>query len=115
MREGLRGEASEMMKSILAVVLESAEMWSRDVIEVRFCLFYTACLGSRGTRQILHRVFEGLTIVPFVPRSCMSIALFDVFCFLATIACSYFSHHVFFAMSSAPAYLDNDSNLLLFT
>ncbi|KAH0826681.1 hypothetical protein J3R83DRAFT_5069 [Lanmaoa asiatica] len=38
MREGLRGEASEMVKSVLAAVLGSAEMWSRDVIEVRVLL-----------------------------------------------------------------------------
>lgn len=35
MREGLRGEASEMVMSILAAVLGSAELWSSDVIEVR--------------------------------------------------------------------------------
>ena len=37
MREELRDEATEMVKGILAAVLGSAEMWSRDVIEVRVC------------------------------------------------------------------------------
>ncbi|KAG9313362.1 hypothetical protein JVU11DRAFT_5677 [Chiua virens] len=34
MREGMREEATEMVKSVLAAVLGSAEIWSRDVIEV---------------------------------------------------------------------------------
>lgn len=37
MREELRGEAIEMVKTILTAVLASTEMWSRDVIEVRTC------------------------------------------------------------------------------
>ena len=53
MREGLRGEASEMVKSILAAVLGSSEVWSRDVIEVRvlscFILHVHSGRGESGT------------------------------------------------------------------
>lgn len=70
MREGLRGEANEMVQSILAAVLGSAEMWSRDVIEVRISLAYIAYpFGARGIRQCLPCVFQGSTILPFVPWS----------------------------------------------
>lgn len=51
MREGLRGEANEMVKSILAAVLGSAEMWSRDVIEVRILLvLYCMSIWSEGNQ-----------------------------------------------------------------
>lgn len=54
MREGLREEAGEMVKSILAAVLGSVEMWSRDVIEVRNLLVLYRCpFGARGIRQRL--------------------------------------------------------------
>lgn len=40
MREGLREEANEMLKSILVAVLASADIWSTEVIEVRVLLVF---------------------------------------------------------------------------
>jgi hypothetical protein len=114
MREGLRGEASEMVKSILAGVLGNAEMWSRDVIEVRFFLFYTA--RPFGSNRVDLTLYDPrIDHHTFVPWSCMLIVSFP--CLSGILLPCYdnlflFSCRVFFAMFIAGAYV---SNVLSFT
>lgn len=86
MREGLEGEASEMVKNILAAVLESAGMWSRDVIEVGILLVsYCMSIWSEG-----NQAKSALRIPKFDDHhpSCRGLAYFAVviwYYFLASL------------------------------
>lgn len=71
MREGLREEAGEMVKRILAAVLASAEMWSRGVVEVRTLLVLCSIsIWSEGNQAKVtlcvpnfgHRLFHAMDL-----------------------------------------------------
>ncbi|KAG8216912.1 hypothetical protein J3R82DRAFT_7187 [Butyriboletus roseoflavus] len=69
MREGLRGEASEMVKSILAAVLESAELWSREVIEITSTALALLYAHARDMQSLL-ALFAPPPVAPSTSSSC---------------------------------------------
>jgi hypothetical protein len=91
MREGLRGEAGEMVKSILAAVLGSADMWSRDVIEVRFSSFMHSERGESGKASPSVPRFDNHTLRAAVLHVDSVVPVIHLFCLPVTITCPVIS------------------------